>query len=74
MLTRPSRNPAAVPGELSARANCRLVLWHCDSGKQGLDPARAYLVTIAVVALELGETLSDPVRRAIPRSGETPTC
>lgn len=36
----------------------------------GKSPARAYCITIAGDSFELGETLSDPVRGAIPRSGE----
>jgi hydrogenase maturation protease len=36
----------------------------------GKHPVRAYLVTVAGVAFELVETLSDPVRNAIPRSGD----
>jgi hydrogenase maturation protease len=33
-------------------------------------PARAYLITITGESFELAETLSDPVRDAIPRSAE----
>jgi hydrogenase maturation protease len=36
----------------------------------GSHPWRAYLVTVAGVAFEFGETLSEPVRRAIPRAEE----
>jgi hypothetical protein len=36
----------------------------------GKRPARAYCITIAGDSFELEETLSDPVRGAIPRSGE----
>jgi len=36
----------------------------------GRSPARAYCITIAGDSFELDETLSDPVRAAIPRSGE----
>jgi hypothetical protein len=36
----------------------------------GKSPARAYFITIMGDSFELDETLSDPVRDAIPRSGE----
>jgi hydrogenase maturation protease len=36
----------------------------------GKHPERAYLVTVAGVEFELGETLSEPVRGAISRTGE----
>jgi len=39
-------------------------------GLYGKRPARAFLVTIAGAAFGLQEALSDPVRRAIPRTGE----
>ncbi len=36
----------------------------------GKSPVRAYCITITGDSFELAETLSDPVRGAIPRSGE----